>query len=208
MNHPNALLIFVKNPIEGKVKTRLASTIGNDAALHIYKQLVQHTQKIVKDLAVDIHLFYADFVPEQDELWTGKVYRKRVQAEGNLGYRMYVAFKQVLDNGYKKALIIGSDCWELESTHIKTAYQHLNQHDFVIGPAKDGGYYLLGMKVLCTTIFANKQWSSDTVLKNTIADIRVLQKNYAFLSTLNDVDYYEDLPEVLQQQIELVKKTK
>ena len=187
----SALIIFVRNPVKGQVKTRIGLAKGDEFALGIYTNLLQHTQAITMDLSVDVFIFYADFINEND-LWNGPPYYKQLQQGSNLGYRMMDAFARVFDKGYSNAIIIGSDCYELSSQVIIQAFDKLQTHDTVIGPSKDGGYYLLGMQQLHPSLFINKTWSSETVGSDTIADIKLLQLNFYTLPVLSDVDTAAD----------------
>ncbi|GAB4402243.1 MAG: TIGR04282 family arsenosugar biosynthesis glycosyltransferase [Microscillaceae bacterium] len=184
-------MIFVKNPVLGKVKTRLAKSIGEAKALWVYEALLQHTHQLTDSLPVDKAVFYADFVPETD-LWDG--YAKYLQSEGDLGHRMQAAFAQSFGRGYQKIVIIGSDCYELTSSHLEAAFSTLNQYPVVIGPAHDGGYYLLGMTKPRPFLFENKPWSTNQVLPLTRADLQQHQTPWAELPTLRDIDEAQDLP--------------
>ena len=182
-----ALIIFVRNPVEGQVKTRIGQEKGNAFALKIYTRLLQHTHYITCDLPVDIFIFYADFMND-DDLWNGPPYYKQLQTGNELGERMLNAFALVFERGYSNVVIIGSDCYELSSQLIMQAFNQLQSHDTVIGPSIDGGYYLVGMKQLFPLLFANKIWSTDTVASDTIADIKQLQLSLYTLPVLSDVD--------------------
>jgi hypothetical protein len=107
---------------------------------------------------------------------------------------MHNAFKEGFDDGYEKIVIIGSDLIELESNDIKKAFEKLDENDIVIGPAEDGGYYLLGMKQIPENIFRNKEWGTNTVLKDTLKDIDSLQ--FHLLKVKNDIDTYEDIKNI------------
>ncbi len=196
----NALIIFVKNPIEGQVKTRLAKTIGNDAAVAVYKQLLHHTFLITKDFTVDKFVFYGDYVNDTD-VWPSAIYRKQLQKGYDLGERMKNAFDFVLQLGYEKAVIIGSDCYELTTKILQEAFDSLSNQNAVIGPCADGGYYLLGMKVLEPKFFSDIQWSTDSVFMLTIAVFNKLELTYSALQVLNDVDDEASLPKELRQFI-------
>lgn len=185
-------MIFVKNPALGKVKTRLAQSIGDEKALQIYLYLLKFTHQITKNLTCDKAVFYSDFI-EQHDLWENETYQKYLQSGSHLGERMYQAFEVSFRKGYEKILIIGSDCLELNPEIIQTGFQSLDNQDVVIGPAKDGGYYLLGMKTPLRFIFENKTWSSPTVFEDTIRDLTHHHISYATLPVLSDVDHEEDL---------------
>ncbi len=184
-----ALVIFIKNPIEGKVKTRIAADAGDAAALEIYKNLLDHTRIVADQAEATRLLFYSERVVRLDK-WSEKKYSKSVQSGNDLGERMLNAFKQTTE--YDKKIIIGSDCPGLTSEIIEEAYDALDFHDVVIGPAQDGGYYLLGMTNLVPELFQSIPWSTDQVLNETV---RVLQNKrllYKLLPTLRDVDTWED----------------
>lgn len=190
----NALIIFVKNPIPGKVKTRLAKTIGEDKAVSIYKRLLQHTAKVTKPVEVDKYVFYGDYINHED-LWDEHVYKKYLQQGEDLGERMLNAFSQVYEQEHEKVLIVGSDCLELNVNIINEGFQKLYETDVVIGPAEDGGYYLLGLKSLHTDIFKDIEWSTGNVLSRTIEILTAKGIEYSLLPTLSDVDEEKDLPE-------------
>lgn len=188
-----ALIIFVRKPEEGKVKTRLAATIGASAALHIYKRLLAHTFNVSAAVKANKFIFYAGEVVEHD-IWTQPGYVKLLQQESHLGNRMQTAFDHVLKQGYKQVIIIGSDCPYLTADDVEKAFTQLEHQDVVIGPAADGGYYLLGMQQLHSSLFINKQWSTNTVFKDTILSLQQAQLSYSVLPTLSDVDEEKDVP--------------
>ena len=187
------LIIFIKNPELGKVKTRLAATLGPEKALIIYNQLLSHTRKITEKLPLPQALYYSDFIPAKDS-WDSQVFRKQVQSGSNLGDRMLRAFQEGFNEGYNRICIIGSDCFELTSEIVLNAFKKLEEHDVVIGPAEDGGYYLLGMQELQPYLFANKSWSTEAVLQQTLDEIKLKGLSVALLPTLTDVDEEKDLP--------------
>ncbi|MEO6328256.1 MAG: TIGR04282 family arsenosugar biosynthesis glycosyltransferase [Ginsengibacter sp.] len=186
-----ALIIFVKNPERGKVKTRLAFTLGDEKALEIYISLLEHTRSIVTSLNVDKFVFYFD-TPHYNDLWPNNLFNKKQQHGNDLGERMLNAFSEMLRAGYEKVSIIGSDCIELTGAIIEKGFKELESSDIVIGPATDGGYYFLGMKKLHTALFQNIEWSTANVLKQTIAACVEEQLTYKLLPVLNDVDEEAD----------------
>ena len=193
MQNKNAIILFTKNPELGKVKTRLAKTIGNERALEIYKKLLTHTQSIASPIDADKFVFYSDTINETDQ-WSAADYYKKLQFNGDLGQRMAAAFQEAFSLGYQSVCIIGSDCYELTSAIISEAFSKLADHDVVIGPTYDGGYYLLGMKLLYKPLFLNKSWSTDTVFSDTINDFDTLSLTSYRLIKLSDVDEEKDLP--------------
>ena len=188
----NLLLIFVKNPRLGKVKTRLAATIGNREALRIYLKLLERTRAVTLPLAVDKMVCYTPKVIDND-LWDNEHYQKVRQSEGDLGERMYQAFEQGFARGYQRICIIGSDCYELTTSVIEQAFAQLAAHDVVIGPSTDGGYYLLGMNRLHPALFTNKAWSTASVKDATVRDLEQRQLRWFELPVLTDVDEEADL---------------
>lgn len=193
----DCLIIFLRNPELGKVKTRLAATVGDDTALAIYLRLLQKTRLAAEEVDVDRALFYSEYADREDS-WANELFHKALQHGYSLGERMQNAFQQQFEAGYKKVCIIGTDCWELSATVIEEAFNLLNRFDCVLGPAEDGGYYLLGMKKLLPDFFENKNWGTDTVLEETLRDIQHHELTYALLPTLRDIDDESDLPEVLR----------
>lgn len=192
-NKDRLLLIFTRNPKLGKCKTRLAATIGDQAALDIYMILIRHTAEITKYLNCSKEVYYSDEVPDND-LWGKDNYAKRLQEGNDLGERMYNAFKSGFQKGYKKIILIGSDIYDLNSETIEEAFLEMENADFVIGPAADGGYYLVGMKTLNNEIFQNKNWGTESVLEDTLNNLN--HKKVKLLEIKNDIDVYEDLEDI------------
>ena len=189
----NLLLIFTRNPELGKCKTRLAASVGDETALAIYIFLLEHTVAVTKDLKVSKEVYYSEAIREGD-LWDPSIYQKKIQKGPDLGERMANAFKAGFKAGYKKIAIIGSDLYDLSREDLDEAFEMLQTNDFVLGPANDGGYYLLGMTHFIPDIFKNKNWGTSSVLKDTLADLK--NKNVYLLETKNDVDVLEDIADV------------
>ncbi|MCH2084367.1 MAG: TIGR04282 family arsenosugar biosynthesis glycosyltransferase [Saprospiraceae bacterium] len=189
--NPLALIIFVKNPELGKVKTRLAETVGDEKALEIYKALLKHTKDVALQLNADRMLYYSEDVPEEEDMWPDDDFQKYIQYGEVLGERMYYAFEDALAV-HDKAIIIGSDCASLTPEIVAEAFDALDRFNFVVGPATDGGYYLLGMKKLQIEMFQQMPWSTDQVLPETLARINALGKTVYQLPELSDIDYEED----------------
>ncbi len=186
----NLLLIFTRNPELGKAKTRLAKTVGDETALEIYKFLLEKTKNVSSEVSSDKSVYYSVKIREND-IWSENIFQKHQQVGEDLGIRMLNAFKNGFDAGYQKVMIIGSDLYDLSSENIEKAFTALDKNDVVIGPAEDGGYYLLGMNSLQENIFKNKDWGTDSVRKDTLTDLQ--DKAVFLLEELNDVDVYEDI---------------
>ena len=200
-----ALIIFIKNPIKGKVKTRIARTVGDDKALAIYLQL----SKITRDNALllrgaTIYLFYDAFIENHDE-WSNDYFEKHLQTGKDLGERMLNAFDFVLKI-HHSACIIGSDCPTLSVEILQESFEQLMQYDTVLGPSTDGGYYLLGIKKaeiqeenkhlsLLTKLhhlFDDMVWSTETVLSETLKRIKENHQTVCLLPELTDIDEEAD----------------
>ncbi len=193
MNKEDLLIIFTRNPELGKVKTRLAATIGKELALEIYTVLLKHTCSITKNLGVSKEVHYSVAIREND-IWDSAYYRKKQQFGGDLGNRMQYAFEEGFKQGYQNIIIIGSDMYDLSQANLEEAFDQLKKHDFVLGPATDGGYYLLGMRSLEPKVFKNKDWGTDTVLEQTKNDL--FGKRVKFLEEKNDIDNFDDIKEI------------
>ena len=185
-----ALIIFTRNPELGKCKTRLAASIGDESALEIYKYLLQHTAKLSEKVKADKYVFYSESIKRED-VWDATIFNKKLQQGNDLGERMENAFTELFELGYEKVIIIGSDLLDLSSDDVNEAFDFLNENDTVIGPAKDGGYYLLGMKNMHSKVFKNKEWGTSTVLENTLSDLK--DSTISMLKELNDIDTFEDM---------------
>ncbi|HEY5919436.1 MAG TPA: TIGR04282 family arsenosugar biosynthesis glycosyltransferase [Chryseolinea sp.] len=190
------LIIFYRNPHVGKVKTRLAAEVGDSKALAIYLYLVSHTRTITETLSTDKVVFYSDHIDTEDS-WINTIYMKQLQDGLDLGDKMYNAFQNGFDKGYNSICIIGTDCLELSPSIISSAFEALTFSDAVIGPAKDGGYYLLGMNSLYEQFFRNKSWSTNSVFKETVSDFKAAAIKFHELPVLSDIDKASDLPRAL-----------
>lgn len=187
------ILIFQKNLVEGKVKTRLARSIGNDKALQVYRYLLNHTHQQVALLDTPALVFFEHRI-EVDFLHQ-RLFSGAVQRGEDLGERMKNAFLQAFGMGYQQVVIIGTDCLQLNSDIIKESLEALDSYDMVIGPAIDGGYYLMGLRKMYPTLFEDKTWSSSKVFPETMDEAKKLGLNPYVLEKLNDIDTYEDLGE-------------
>lgn len=175
----------------GKAKTRLAATVGEERALAIYKELLRHTREIATQTEANRLLFYSHFIDEKDE-WPAEDFQKNLQIDGDLGEKMGEGFQIAFGQKASKVIIMGSDCASLTPEIASQAFEVLDNHDFVIGPADDGGYYLIGMKTFSPTIFENIDWSTELVFSQTVKVIEQLNRTYGTLPTLSDIDYEED----------------
>lgn len=185
-----ALLIFTRNPELGRCKTRLAKVIGDEKALAVYNILLQHTVTIAQNVNADKFVFYSEDI-RKDDIWDIDLFRKKLQTGNDLGARMENAFTEIFAIGYEKVVIIGSDMYDLSTSDIENAFLQMQTHDVVIGPAIDGGYYLLGLKQINQKLFRNKEWGTTSLLNDTLEDLK--DKIICKLGKKNDIDVYEDL---------------
>jgi uncharacterized protein len=184
------IIIFIRNPELGKVKTRLATSVGDDKALHIYVELLRHTREVCSEVVCNRYLYYSDTINHTDD-WSDALFIKRLQSSGDLGVKMQSAFEEVL-NETDKVIIIGSDSPQISPDYINGAYEALDNHDVVIGPTYDGGYYLLGMKKMHKSLFQDIAWSTESVFDQTVAKFNKESLSYKVLDQLADIDYAED----------------
>jgi rSAM/selenodomain-associated transferase 2/rSAM/selenodomain-associated transferase 1 len=194
LKQESALILFARYPVEGKVKTRLAKSIGDSQAAAFYEKSVEHCLATVKKLPF---LSTYVFVAEEEDLpkmkqWLGDDLKIRAQSSGDLGRRMHQAFRE-LKEGYGKIAIIGTDVPDISETIINKAFLALDKVDFVIGPSDDGGYYLIGLKENSLEIFEDIDWSTDMVLKQTLDKITNMDCSYQLLERLIDIDFNKDV---------------
>ncbi|MEM6262516.1 MAG: TIGR04282 family arsenosugar biosynthesis glycosyltransferase [Bacteroidota bacterium] len=186
------LILFVKHPVPGQVKTRLAKTVGHEKALKVYHLLLQRTQQQAERVQADKIVWYGNEIPA-DDLWAQTGWNRKLQHGPDLGARMELAFQEAFDQGITKAVIIGSDCPGITTELLETAFQQLETHDAVIGPANDGGYYLLGLTRMVPEVFREMEWSTETVFETTVKRLAAAGFQAALLPELVDVDTEADL---------------
>lgn len=190
------LLVFARVPALGRVKSRLAAGVGEPAALAVYHELLAITNAAVVAAGVPATVWLADAAgaePTAAETREWAAHSAKCQPDGDLGARMAGAFAAAFGAGAGRVAIIGTDCPGLRDTHLNQAFALLETHDLVLGPATDGGYYLLGLRQPQPELFQNKTWSTASVLADTLTDIRRLGLRVALLSELRDVDTAQDL---------------
>ena len=190
MSEKKLLVVFVKNAILGTAKTRLAKTIGEQAAFEVYKHLMKITEEATLGVqGCDVHIYFSS---EKDTTRWGK-FEQYVQQGNDLGERMSDAFKRGFELGYEQIVGVGSDLPDLTSEIIEKGLDELNESDAVFGPAEDGGYYLIGMSSMIDCIFENKPWSTEQLFDVTIDELKSKGHSVGIIETLNDLDTEEDL---------------
>ncbi len=185
------LIVFAKNPVLGKVKSRLAKSIGFYNSFLVYKELLYKTHEVIKDIDIPKLVCYSDFVDHND-LWENDIYQKIQQKGDDIGIRMRNAFKEAFNQAYKRIVLIGSDIINLKPGIIYEAFNTLNESDVVFGPAKDGGYYLLGMNTLHEGLFHNISWGSNKVFIQSLNNCLSLDLKTKLVKELSDLDRVED----------------
>ena len=193
----DAIIVFAKLPIEGKVKTRLARDLGIDFATSFYKVCAEHTfDEILKLEKSEISPFL--FCSEESEIdgvrnWSENKFRYFAQQGYNLGERMLNAFNTIFDAGFRNIILVGTDTPEINAELMNEALDHLKNYKCVIGPSDDGGYYLIGLNSSLDNLFDGIEWSTDTVFSNTIAKLEEGNHSYFVMEKMIDIDKKEDL---------------
>jgi len=187
----NLLIIFVKNLIAGNVKSRLALSIGYNNALQIYTDLVSKIHQEAVDIPFDKQVAYSSSV-EKTDIWESEIFYKTVQQGKDIGERMSNAFSNAFAAGYKNVVLVGSDIINLKSNIILDAFNQLQQSDLILGPAIDGGYYLIGMNKPNKQLFENKDWSTKKVFIQTLKESIDINLSLRLVPELADLDKIED----------------
>ncbi|MDQ3079757.1 MAG: TIGR04282 family arsenosugar biosynthesis glycosyltransferase [Pseudomonadota bacterium] len=187
------IVIFAKAPVAGKAKTRLIPLLGKAGAARLAQRMLADTlvQADAAGLATELCVTPHPDDPE----WAGfrpAGVRLSDQGSGDLGQRLAAAARRVIDDG-ERVLLIGTDCPALDSKRLAAAAAHLEGHDAVIYPARDGGYVLLGLARTDPSLFSDIAWSTDTVAATTIARIANLGWSLFVGTTLSDIDEPSDL---------------
>jgi len=198
MGKKGRVVVFARAPELGKVKTRLASTIGDAQALEVYEQLLQRTVQLSQNIAEsESDMFFPPVIYGEGNLNQLLAYSSglsvRQQVDGDLGVKMQTAAAAELHE-CSWVILIGSDCAVLTADYLRTAAKRLIAGDeVVVGPAEDGGYVLLGLNQVPTIIFKEMHWGSNSVLQTTLSRLDSLRLRYSQLTTLWDVDTHKDL---------------
>ncbi|MCC3405052.1 MAG: TIGR04282 family arsenosugar biosynthesis glycosyltransferase [Microcoleus sp. PH2017_10_PVI_O_A] len=191
------LIVFTRYPEPGQAKTRLIPVLGKTGAANLHRLMAQKaiaralSLQTSRRLSVEIHHTGGSQQQMQDWLGTDIIYQNQI--DGDLGAKMTAAFQQSFNSGIDKAAIIGTDCPDLKAEIMAQAFDKLSQHDLVLGPAKDGGYYLIGLRRSIPELFAGINWGTSEVFAATQAIAQNLNLNIAYLPTLVDIDIPEDL---------------
>jgi rSAM/selenodomain-associated transferase 1 len=190
------VVVFGREPVPGQVKSRLASEVGPEAAARVYAATLDHTLEIARSSGARVVLSLAE-VPTGR--WIEEVdCALEIQRGHDLGERMDDAFARQFAEGEERVVVVGSDCPWIKPTHIAKAAAKLGGHDTVIGPANDGGYWLVAQKPPGLAMFARIPWSSPETLEKTRQRIAALGGTWTELEELIDIDTKADLDLVLE----------
>ena len=197
-----ALVLFIKYPEARKVKTRLGAEVGFEFAAELYRLFIQQTFDLAQNCSAEKvfvafepaerKLDFAEFVPKKFTIFP--------QEGKNLGERMLNAFKDAFARGYKNVAILGSDSPTLPLENINEAFEKLRKSDLVLGPAEDGGYYLIGLTHDHPGLFDNIEWSSNSVMQATIERAEKLRLQYKLLSVWYDIDTKKTLMRAAEEE--------
>jgi len=193
MGKKELLIVFYKNPITGKIKRRLCADVGPENAMRVYRRMCKDLRDRLVHIEVDKRVYYSEYA-EQSDLWS-EGFDQYVQQGEDLGERMANAFKEARGDGYERIVLIGSDIPGLEASQIVSAFEALDHTDVVIGPAFDGGYYLIGSRLDPSPLMTKMEWSHEKVFEDTVYRIREQGWEHSELEVLRDVDRLSDLKE-------------
>ena len=188
-----AIIIFLKKPIKGKVKTRLAREVGDERALDIYLKLIGKMKEAVSALPYDVHLFYSELDVAENNAVNLEAAGIWQQEGVGIGERMFNALKKILGLGYGAAVLVGADIWGIKSQDFNDAFDLLKHKDVVFGPARDGGYYLVGFKNPYPDLFRLAAWSHERVLSDSLDICKRNNLSVGLIRKLKDIDYAADL---------------
>lgn len=189
--------MFTRYPVPGKAKTRLIPAIGAEAAARLHQQMAEHTlsqaQQWRSTPSRTIEVWFTGGNLTEMQTWLGEDLHYQIQPEGDLGDRLVYGFQSAFDRAIESVVVIGTDCPQLDTAILNQAFLELQNADLVLGPAKDGGYYLIGLRQLYSELFANIPWSTADVLDSTTQQAANLGLTWFYLPVLADVDFPEDL---------------
>jgi uncharacterized protein len=191
------LIVFARYPEPGKVKTRLIPDVGAESAALVYKQMTELTLQQARALKllrpITIEVWFTGGSEAQMRDWLGSDLDYQSQPEGGLGERLSYAFQIAIAKGGNSVITIGTDCPELDAATLDRGFRELHHHDLILGPATDGGYYLIGMQRFIPELFAGIPWSTSSVLQKTVETSEKLGLTLSYLPYLTDVDTAKDL---------------
>lgn len=200
MNTKSCVMLFTRYPEAGNTKTRLIPHLGAAQAAELQRWMTASMAREMDALRpeIDRQIHFSGGCRSRMQTWLGRQFTYLPQVAGNLGNRLHQAFLGNFRLGRGAVVAIGADCPELSLRHFEQALWRLKTHDVVLGPAVDGGYYLIGLRQPQAKLFENIPWGTGDVFKRTVAIANNLNLSIATLEQLRDVDRPEDL-EVLNK---------
>ena len=197
----NSLIVFTKAPVPGKVKTRLCPPLSGEQAAQLYRAFVGDVLTGAHASgAATVTLAYETHPDYPDPSWSADSSAWFPQAGGDLGARLIAAFNETFKTELSKTVIIGTDCPDLDPHTLSDAFARLGRADAVVGPANDGGYYLIGLRRPMPHLFIEMEWSGSKVLQSTLERLRLRGMHFERLPLRSDVDTFEDL-KALEQRL-------
>lgn len=202
MTMERVILVFMKAPRTGQVKTRLALKVGDAMALELYRAFVEDVLSTCRATAYSVTVMVAEADGlEEVRSWLGDGYSYAVQEGDDLGERMSNALRRIFERGWRQALLIGSDIPDLPAEIIREGFEALDSHDAVVGPARDGGYYLIGFRSggFRSSVFEGVEWSAGSVFSHTCGLLAENLLSFKVLPHWNDIDTPDDLEQLLER---------
>ncbi|RJP75059.1 MAG: DUF2064 domain-containing protein [Candidatus Abyssobacteria bacterium SURF_17] len=194
---PRRLIVFARYPIPGETKTRLMPALGPHGAAELQQRMTEHAMARAREFmtasSIPVVVYYEGGTPRLMRQWLGRGVSYRRQASDDLGSRMARTFVEVFTSGASRAVMVGTDCPGLTPAHLGEAFDALERSDLVLGPASDGGYYLIGLKRMAGQLFGGVPWGTGAVLDRTLRIASDLGLSTKLVGTLDDVDRPEDL---------------
>ncbi len=202
MKNDALILFFVKYPEPGEVKTRLAASIGADKAAELYGNFVLDLLAKLQSTRLPFAICF--YPAQKKELlmgWLGGGYEYILQRGADVGERMAAAFLDAFAGGRSRVVLIGSDFPDLPQSFLEESLAALSTHDAVIGPAMDGGYYLIGFRdrTFSAQVFEGMQWGTEGVFRQTLSILKDHRKRVYVLPVWNDIDTIEDLRQLVKR---------
>ena len=203
MDRNVCLMLFTRYPEAGNTKTRLIPHLGAERAAELQRWMTASMAREMAGLCpeIDRQIHFSGGGLSQMQAWLGRQFTYLPQFAGGLGHRLHQAFMANFRSGMGAVVAIGADCPELSTRHLEQAFKHLQTHDVVLGPAADGGYYLIGLSRPQEQLFENIPWGTGEVFERTVAIATQLNLSVATLEQLRDVDRPEDLALLKQMPI-------
>lgn len=204
------LIIFTRYPEAGLTKTRLIPTLGAKGAATLHRQMTEYTLSKVREFQnnhhISVEVCFTGGNLSLMQHWLGSDMIYQPQGEGDLGSRIVRSLAVAFQDSIERVVVIGTDCPSLSTQLLQKAFYQLHSHNLVIGPAIDGGYYLIGLNCLIPELFTGINWGTEEVFQTTINIAKKLELSIAYLPQLADIDRPEDLPvwEQIRQEIQEV----